>query len=307
MNGTTTHRTLLFGRNGQVGWELERCLGVLGELVAVDRRRVDLANPDAIAALIDEVRPAVIVNAAAWTNVDGAEDDEAGAFAINAAAPEAMARAAARHGALVVHYSTDYVFDGTKAGRYVEDDPTAPLGAYGRSKLAGETAVRDSGAAHLILRTSWVYASRGKNFVRTILRLAAERDVLRVVADQHGAPTWARFIAEATTAMLWRVRLDPAALARVQAGATVHLANAGETTWHGFASAACRLYADATGQRLCPIEPIPTSAYPTKAKRPANSRLSLARLHDDWGVTAPDWHASLALCVAELAAAARPA
>jgi dTDP-4-dehydrorhamnose reductase len=295
-------RTLLIGRTGQVAWELERSLGVLGELTALDRTRLDLADPDAMRSAIRAARPEVIVNAAAYTNVDGAEEDIDTAFAINAQAPETMAREARHLGATLVHYSTDYVFDGTKAGAYAENDPTAPLNAYGRSKLAGEQAIRAAGCAHLILRTSWVYASRGRNFLRTILRLAGERDVLRVVDDQFGAPTWARFIAEATVAMLWRIRLDESARRRVERGDTVHLANGGVTTWCGFASKAISLYAARTGSKLAVVEPIPASAYPTKAARPSNSRLDLARLKQDWDIAAPVWEDSLALCVDELAA-----
>jgi dTDP-4-dehydrorhamnose reductase len=294
-------RILLVGRTGQVGWELERSLSPLGELVAVDRTRLDLSDPEAIRNIIRSVRPAWIVNAAAYTNVDGAEDDGANAFAINAGAPEAMAQEARRLGAALIHYSTDYVFDGNKPDPYVESDAPAPLNVYGRSKLAGEEAIRASGVGHLILRTSWVYASRGKNFLRTILRLAGEREMLRVVDDQFGAPTWARFIAEATAAMLWRARFDASARERLERGETVHLANGGSTTWCGFARKAIALYAQRTGARLVAVESIPASAYPTKAARPRNSRFDLTRLEGDWAITATDWEESLALCVDELA------
>lgn len=295
-------RILLIGRTGQVAWELERCLGVLGTLTALDRTQLDLGDTAAVRSAIRNIGPELIVNAAAYTNVDGAEDDVETAFAINARAPEAMARAARDAGATLVHYSTDYVFDGRKAGPYVENDPTAPLNAYGRSKLAGEEAIRASGAAHLILRTSWVYAARGKNFLRTILRLAAEREVLRVVDDQYGAPTWARFIAEATAAMLWRIRFDDFARQCVERGETVHLANSGVTTWRGFASKVIAIYAARTGSKLAAVEPIPASAYPTKATRPHNSRLDLTRLEREWGIAAPAWDESLALCIEEFAA-----
>lgn len=295
-------RILLIGRTGQVGWELERSLGAVGELIAFERTRLDLCDPDAIRSAIRTIRPELIVSAAAYTNVDGAEEDIATAFATNAQAPETMAHEARNVGATLIHYSTDYVFDGSKADAYVEDDPTAPLNAYGRSKLAGEQAIRASGAAHLILRTSWVYASRGKNFLRTILRLAGEREVVRVVDDQFGAPTWARFIAEATAALLWRMRLDSSARVRVERGETVHLANGGSTTWFGFASRAIELHAARTGKKLAAIEPIPSWAYPTKAARPRNSRLDLRRLEQEWGVATQTWEDSLALCIEELAA-----
>jgi dTDP-4-dehydrorhamnose reductase len=293
-------RTLLFGRNGQVGWELERCLGVLGDLVAVDRAAVDLMDTDAIRREIDRMRPDVIVNAAAYTNVDGAETDADNAHAINALAPQAMAQAARAVNALLVHYSTDYVFDGSKDGAWVEDDATGPLNVYGRTKLAGELAIRASGAAHLILRTSWVYASRGRNFVRTILRLAQQRDVLRVVADQHGAPTWARFIAQATVMLVRRAMTDARARALAEAGETIHLANGGATSWHAFASRACAKYAAATGATLARIDPIPASEYKTAAVRPANSRMDLTRLTQRWGVFAPDWTQACDLVVAEI-------
>jgi len=245
-------RTLLFGRNGQVGWELERCLGVLGDVVAVDRAAVDLKDTESIRREIDRLRPDVIVNAAAYTDVDGAESDRDNAHAINALAPEAMARAARATNALLVHYSTDYVFDGSKDGAWLEDDATGPLNAYGRTKLAGEEAIRACGAAHLILRTSWVYASRGRNFVRTILRLAQQRDVLRVVADQYGAPTWARFIAQATVMLVQRATNDPRARALADAGETIHLANGGATDWHAFASRACAMRMTASSSRRSP-------------------------------------------------------
>jgi dTDP-4-dehydrorhamnose reductase len=294
-------RILLVGRTGQVGWELERSLSPLGELIAIDRARLDLSDPEAIRQTMRSVRPEWIVNAAAYTNVDGAEDDGATAFAINCGAPEAMAQEARRLGAALIHYSTDYVFDGSKPDPYVESDVTAPLNVYGRSKLAGEEAIRASGAGHLILRTSWVYASRGRNFLRTILRLAGEREVLRVVNDQFGAPTWARFIAEVTAAMLWRARFDASARERIERGETVHLANGGSTTWCGFARKAIALYAQRTGARLAAVEAIAASAYPTKAVRPRNSRLDLTRLTRDWTIAAPDWEDSLALCVDEIA------
>lgn len=293
-------RILLIGRTGQVAWELERSLRVLGELTALDRARLDLDDTDAIRSAIRNLRPGLIVNAAAYTNVDGAEDDLATAFAINAQAPETLAREARHVGAALIHYSSDYVFDGSKKDPYTEEDMPAPLNAYGRSKLAGEQAIRASGAAHLILRTSWVYAARGKNFLRTILRLAGERDTLRVVDDQFGAPTWARFIAEATAAMLWRIRFDPSARERLDEGETIHLANAGSTTWCGFATRAITLHAARTGAKLAAVEPIPSSAYTVKAARPRNSRLDLARLEREWGIAAPAWEESLALCIEEL-------
>lgn len=300
-------RTLLVGRSGQVGWELERCLGVAGDLVALDRAELDLADLAAVRRTLHEIRPGLILNAAAFTDVEGAESDPAAAFAVNAAAVEALALAARDLDATLIHYSTDYVFDGTKSTPYTEDDAPAPRNVYGRSKLAGEAALQASGAAFLVLRTSWVYAARGRNFLRKILQLAAERERLQVVDDQVGAPTWARFVAEATATMLARLRLDPLARARVARGDVVNLANAGAASWRDFAAAAVALLAERTGARVPVVEGIPTSAYPARALRPLNSRLDLTRLERDWGITAPPWQQSLARCIDELAAQAGPA
>lgn len=290
----------MFGRNGQIGWELERCLGVLGDLVAVDRGAVDLKDAAAVRREIERVRPDVVVNAAAYTSVDGAESDLESAYAVNALAPEAMARAVRSMDALLVHYSTDYVFDGRKAGPWIESDETGPLNAYGRTKLAGEEAIRSTGAAHLILRTSWVYAARGNNFLLTILRLARDRDVLRVVSDQRGAPTWARFIAQATVMLIQRGISDPVSRAWAAAGETIHVANSGATTWHEFALRACATYAASTGGSCPQIDPIPAREYKSAAERPANSRLDISRLTERWGVNAPRWEVACDLVLAEL-------
>ena len=225
-------RILLTGRNGQVGWELERTLAPLGEVLAFDRKGFDLAEPDEICHSLRELKPDIIVNAAAYTAVDRAEAESDMAMAINATAPGIMAEEARRLGALLVHYSTDYVFDGAKSAPYTEEDATGPVNTYGRSKLAGERAIWESGCRHLIFRTSWVYGTRGGNFLRTILRLAAERDELRVVDDQIGAPTWCRMIAEASSLALARPDV-PVGL--------YHLAGSGETSWFGFARAILKL------------------------------------------------------------------
>lgn len=298
-------KLLLFGTSGQVGWELQRSLGAIGSVFAADRAAVDLRDEDAIGRHIALVRPDVVVNAAAYTNVDGAERDAEGAHAINALAPATMARAALKVNALLVHYSTDYVFDGSKNAAWDEDDRPNPLNAYGRSKLAGEEGVRSAGGAHLILRTSWVYASRGKNFLRTILRLALERETLSVVADQHGAPTSARFIAQATVLLVQRATIDPAARALAAAGETIHLANAGATTWYDFALHACAKFAEATGAKLARVDPISSTEYMTAAIRPANSLMRLDRLTRRWGVHAPSWKDACDLVVAELVDAER--
>ena len=295
-------KLLLLGAGGQVGFELQRALAPLGDLACATRdgrlpggascATADLSRPDTLAALLDAHAPGVVVNAAAFTAVDRAESDSALAHAINADAPAALAHWCAARGATLVHYSTDYVFDGTGTRPYREDDATAPLGAYGRGKLAGEEAIRASGAAHLVLRTAWVYAARGQNFLRTMLRVAKERDTLRVVADQRGAPTPARWIASATAALLAQ-----------DAGArgTFHLTAAGETSWHGFAEAIFEA-ALAAGllERAPRVEPITTAAYPTPARRPAYSRLDNTRLYDASGLRLPEWRRGVAEVIAEL-------
>jgi dTDP-4-dehydrorhamnose reductase len=299
-----TPNILLLGRTGQVGYELERTLAPLGRVTALSRAQADLSQPESLRAVVRTIlndrRPAVIVNAAAHTAVDKAEQEEDLALRINGAAPGVLAEEAQRLGALLVHYSTDYVFDGAKAGPYVETDACAPVGAYGRTKLAGERAIASAGAAHLIFRTSWVYGARGGNFYRTMRRLFAERDELRVVSDQVGAPTWSRAIAEATVAVLAQL-LAPRAVISLrdiqtlrEASGIYHLTAAGETSWHGFASAILALQPppDKAPPRLTPI---PTSEYPTPARRPLNSRMDSAKLRATFGVALPDWHDALAL------------
>jgi len=286
-------RILLTGIGGQVGWELQRTLQPLGEVVACDRQTLDLADPDRLRAVLREISPGLIINPAAYTAVDQAESEPELAQAINGTAPGILAEEAKRLDALLVHYSTDYVFDGAKPAPYAEDDPTAPLGAYGRSKLAGEKAIRASGCRHLIFRTCWVYGARGRNFLRTMLRLARERDELRVVDDQHGAPTWSRMIAEITGQAL--ARLDG------QHG-IYHLAASGETTWHGFAA---RIVAIANQHGLLdkspPVRRIVSADFPTPARRPANSRLDCDRLRNDFRLHLPDWETQLHLCLGDAA------
>ncbi|NMF90016.1 dTDP-4-dehydrorhamnose reductase [Aromatoleum petrolei] len=295
-------KLLVTGANGQVGWELARSLMPLGEVIALHRSRCDLSRPETLAPLVAELAPDVIVNAAAYTAVDKAESEEALATTINGTAPGELARAAKAAGALLIHYSTDYVFDGTKSGPYTEDDPVAPVNAYGRSKLAGEMAIREAGCDHLILRTTWVFAARGGNFVRTMLRLGAEREQLRVVADQHGAPTWARNIADATALILAQAQHERRGGAF--ASGIFNLAAAGETSWHGFAEA---IFAEArsalpdTALKVASVEPIPASAYPTPAARPANSRLSGGRLATRFGIGMPHWRDALRRCLEDIA------
>lgn len=290
---------LLLGANGQVGWELRRTLAPLGPVRALERAEADLADPDSLRRAVRETAPSLIVNAAAYTAVDRAEGDEALARAINANAPGILAEEARRLGIALVHYSTDYVFDGAGGRPTTESDPTAPLNAYGRTKLAGEVAIRESGCAHLILRTSWVYSMRGANFLLTVRRLAAELEEMRIVADQIGAPTWARGIAEATALVLARCGAPGDAGTLAEKGGLYHMTAAGETSWHGLAEAIVD-WMRATGQpvRCKKIHPIPTSDYPTPAKRPANSLLDCSRLEEVFGIVMPDWREMLELCIA---------
>ncbi|AZG85179.1 dTDP-4-dehydrorhamnose reductase [Pseudomonas syringae pv. pisi str. PP1] len=287
-------KILLLGKNGQVGWELQRALAPLGEVIALDRQGTDglcgdLADLERLAATVRALAPDVIVNAAAYTAVDKAESEPDLAMLINGEAPGVLAREAAALGAWLIHYSTDYVFDGSGEEQWQESAPTGPLSVYGRSKLMGEQAIQASGAKVLILRTSWVYAARGHNFAKTMLRLATERDSLNVVADQYGAPTGAELIADVTAQILYRVRADqnPAALAGIY-----HLAAAGETSWHGFAQFVLEHAArNGVALKVAPdqIGAIPTEAYPVPAPRPRNSRLALIKLETAFQLKMPSW------------------
>jgi len=291
-----SRKILLTGATGQVGWELRRSLACLGEVIAPDRGRMDLADAASVRRAVQALGPDLIVNPAAYTAVDRAESEPELARAINAVAPGVLAEEAARLGAVLVHYSTDYVFDGSKAGPYVEEDAPNPLNVYGQTKLAGEEAVRASGAAHLIFRTSWVYGLRGANFLLTMQRLMRERPELKIVDDQIGAPTWSRLIAEATAQVLARVFSPPAARGPrlAEPGGTYHLSCAGETSWYGFAAAIAELGKLEAVPRLTPI---PSSGYPTPARRPANSRLNNDRLEAAFGLRLPDWREALQLCL----------
>jgi dTDP-4-dehydrorhamnose reductase len=289
-------RLLLLGKNGQVGWELQRSLAPLGEVVAFGSAEADFAQPEALAAIVRSVAPDVIVNAAAHTAVDRAESEADLAHTINATSPGVLAREAAARGAWLLHFSTDYVFDGSGTAPWTEDAPTGPLSAYGRSKLAGEAAIRASGCRHLIFRTSWVYAARGGNFAKTMLRLARERERLSVVADQFGAPTGAELLADISAHAL------RTAQARPEVAGTYHAAAAGETSWHGYARHVIA-QARAAGQPIKvaddAIDAVPTSAFPTPARRPANSRLDTRKLRDTFGLTLPRWEAGVDRMLAE--------
>ena len=289
----TPLKILISGKTGQVAVELQKHLAGLGELIVLGRDVLDLSQPDQIRAQVRAHKPDLLIIAAAHTAVDQAENEPELAFAINAIAPGVFAEEAAALGIPLIHYSTDYVFDGSKPAPYTEDDATNPLGVYGKSKLAGELAIAASGAQHLILRTSWVYSTHGKNFLLTMQRLLQERSELRVVADQIGAPTWAGTIAQSTRALIERWQSGDAA-----AWGTYHLTASGETSWFGFTQAIAG-HLTAQGKACATLEPIPASAYPTPAARPQNSRLDCSKLAREWGVTQPDWEAALSECVAE--------
>ena len=296
-------KILLVGGEGQVAFELRRTLACLGEVVVRGRGTapaLDLADLDGIRAAVRDIRPHLIVNAAAYTAVDKAEQEMDLAFRINGDAVGVLAEEANAAGAALIHYSTDYVFPGDGNAPYREDDAAGPLGAYGRSKLAGEEAIRTVGGPHLILRTAWVYGRRGGNFLLTMLRLMKEREFLRVVDDQQGAPTWSRLIAESTALLIARASRD----GRIELGdktGTYHLTCGGETTLFGFAQKIREL---GLTQGLLPdtcsrLEAIPTSGYPTPAKRPAYSVLSNDKLHQEFDLVLPDWEAALRLCLAD--------
>jgi dTDP-4-dehydrorhamnose reductase len=283
-------KILLTGGRGQVGYELERCLQGQGEVIAPGRELLDIARLTQVREFVRDLRPELIVNAAAYTAVDRAESEPALAHLINAEAPGVLAEEARRLGAAIVHFSTDYVFDGSKAAPYVESDVPAPLNVYGRTKLLGEQAIAAAGARHLVLRTSWVYGMRGHNFLLTMLRLARERGQLRVVSDQYGTPTWSRTVAQATADILAQARVGGGDWWD-RHGGLYHLACQGQTSWHGFAEAIMQATADPV-----PVVPISTADYPTPARRPPNSTLDASRLANCF-CRLPDWRAALALCL----------
>jgi dTDP-4-dehydrorhamnose reductase len=303
---------LLTGKSGQLGSELNRLLPKLGDVIAPDRNELDLREPEKIRQVMRNAKPRLVVNAAAYTAVDAAETDEANALAVNGEAPGLLAEEAKRLGAMLVHFSTDYVFDGSKKAPYVETDPPNSLNAYGRTKLAGEQAIRTSGADHLIFRTAWIYATHGRNFLLTILRLATEREELKIVRDQVGAPTCAADIAAATAKILTHIygrNDDPSTFSKVSG--TYHMTAAGETTWYDFTRAILEEAAHASqdpswlaaatqGRPLLArrIIPITTAEYGSRTPRPAYSVLSNARLTQTFGITLPDWRTQLHQCFA---------
>ncbi len=298
-------RILLLGADGQLGWELRRALLPLGSVLAMNRSLTDLGDLPALRATLERVQPDILVNAAAYTAVDKAESEPGLAQCINAEAPKLLAEYAAARGAWLLHYSTDYVFDGSKPAPYTELDAPKPRSVYGRSKLAGEQAIAQSGCRHFIFRTSWVYAARGANFAKTMLRLAQERDHLRVVADQFGAPTSAELIADVTALALHRVQTDASfATAMGTRPGLYHLTAGGSTSWHGYAQFVLR-QAAAHGVALrCAaeaVEPIATADYPLPAPRPANSRLDCGRLQATLGLALPQWQLQVQRMLAEVA------
>lgn len=280
-------RIMLTGKNGQVGWELQRTLATLGEVIALNRQELDLSNPEQIRAMVRQIRPSLIVNAAAYTAVDKAEEEPELAMAVNGIAPGILAEEGKRVGAAIVHYSTDYVFDGTKTTPYTEDDEPNPINVYGRTKLEGERAVQAVGAAHLIVRTSWVYGLRGRNFLLTILRLSKEQGEIRVVDDQIGSPTWSRMISQATAQVL-----ATGESAFTQNGGVYHVSARGKTSWYGFAMEIMSNFESAA--KLIPIS---SMEYSAAAARPVYSVLANKRVSKAFGVSTWAWERALEACV----------
>jgi dTDP-4-dehydrorhamnose reductase len=300
-------KLLITGATGQIGWQLQRTLAPLGDVTALTRAELDLAEPERAAAVVREMRPDILLNAAAYTGVDKAEAEPELAETVNAVAPCRLAQELAQSGGLMIHYSTDYVFDGSKAGPYSEDDATGSLNVYGASKLRGEQGIAGTGCAHIILRTSWIYDTRGKNFLRTVLRLAREKEELRMVDDQHGAPTWARAVAECTAAIVARCA-GPSGDRSWRPTGVYHLTAQGSTTWAGFARTILDEYnallewpadfGEFTGPLLAKrVVPITSALFKAPARRPKNSVLSNAKLKRDFGLQLPGWRQLLRLAM----------
>lgn len=283
-------KILIIGSQGQVGWELRRTLSPLGQVIAHDRNTFDLSSPKFVSAL-HEIKPQVIVNAAAYTAVDKAETDQDTCKTINARAPQILAEEAKKLQALLIHYSTDYVFDGSSKNPYKEHDKTDPLNVYAQTKLSGDQAILSSGCPHVILRTSWVYGSRGHNFLLTMLKLAQQRDTLKIIDDQIGAPTWCRLIAESTAQVIARYQGQDG---------LYNLTSAGKTSWFGFAKAIFELHSAKKGLKVPELIKIPTSEYPLPAKRPQNSLLCHEKLQKTFGIRLPDWKDALQMCLEEV-------
>jgi len=291
-------KILLFGKVGQLGWELNRSLQPLGDIVALDIGEVDFSKPESLRQIVRDINPDVICNAVAYTAVDKAEEEEELAMKINGISPGVLAEEASRVNALLVHYSTDYVFDGTKTSPYVETDKPNPLNAYGRTKLAGEIAVQSSGCDYLIFRTSWVYASRANNFMLTMLKLAQEKEELSIVSDQIGAPTSARLIADTTILCVQQALKEKCE--GVFLSGLYHLTATGKTSWCGFTEEIVKLSRNSLNIKLKELNPILTSDYPTPAQRPMNSQLAQAKLESTFTIEIPDWQKALSLCIEDL-------
>ncbi len=294
---------MLTGKNGQLGWELQRTLPTLAKVIAFDHHTLDLSDHKLLRNTIRDIKPDLIVNAAAYTAVDQAEKEEGLAIAINANAPEVMAEEAKKLRAMLIHYSTDYVFDGNKKEAYIETDSPSPNNIYGKSKLMGEQAIQNQDIPYYIFRTSWVYAARGQNFLLTMLRLMQERESLNIVDDQFGAPTWSRSIAEITGQVIShnndKTGLDFDAMRHLSG--IYHLTSSGRTSWYEFAKEICHQVSDRNIiKNNFQIQGIPTSQYPTPAKRPVNSELSTSKLNNTFGIVCPDWKDSLSLCIQDL-------
>ncbi len=298
-------KILVFGRVGQVGWELRHKLACLGEVTAIDYPEIDFSKPDSIRTTVRAAEPVVIINAAAYTAVDKAESNPDLAMAINGTAPGVIAEEAKRLGSILVHYSTDYVFDGANLSPYVETDAPNPINVYGKTKLAGDEAIQGVGGDYLILRTSWVYGARGSNFLLTMLRLAQERAELQIVDDQIGAPTSSECIAQATANILAQL-LAPAGRGLDGRSGIYNLTSTGETSWYGFAKALLSQSAATYGFSVPDLIPIKTSEYPRPATRPANSRLNCQRLAQTFGINMPSWEDALSLVLETLAEGASP-
>ncbi len=281
-------KIMLLGKNGQVGWELQRTMAPLGQVMALDWQELNLTDEQAIRRIIRDICPDLLVNAAAYTAVDQAEEEQDLAMAVNGTAPGIIAEEVARYGAALIHYSTDYIFDGNQERPYTEKESPNPINVYGKTKLAGEEAIRHAGAKHLIFRTSWVYGIRGKNFLKTIVRLAGEKDELKVVNDQYGAPTWSRMIAECTALVIARCggKIDH------NNQGLYNLSAAGKTTWHGFAEAILNEMAK-RGLKTPHLKAISSAEYITRAKRPADSLLDNSLIKEKFGLCMPDWHTSM--------------
>lgn len=292
-------RIMLTGKDGQIGWELQRAFAPLGKVVALGRRQLDLSNPDQIRERVREIKPNLIVNAAAYTDVDMAEEESELATVINGLAPCILAEEAKRISAAVVHYSTDYVFDGTKTRPYIEEDKPNPINVYGKTKMEGERAIQLFEVPHIILRTSWVYGMRGKNFLLTILRLAKERDELKIINDQIGAPTWSRMIAEVTAQMLGQIYspLHNLETSFRELSGIYHLSAGGQTSWYGFAKAILEtyqhLYPNSNQFKVRLLKPIKSKEYFSKTCRPTNSRLDCTQIRSRFNICLPSWKEGL--------------